>query len=66
MKILDTILSAGNTGLVNQLAGQFGITATQATLATSSLLPGACRRITAKTRWHRRDRIVGYDHQWKL
>jgi hypothetical protein len=39
MKILDTILSASNGGLVNQLAGQFGITPAQATAATSALLP---------------------------
>ena len=39
MSMLDSILSAGNGGLVKQLAGQFGITADQAASATSALLP---------------------------
>jgi hypothetical protein len=39
MSILDSVLSAGNGGLVKQLAGQFGITPDQATSATAALLP---------------------------
>ena len=39
MTILDSILTAGNGGLVKQLAEQFGITSDQATSATSALLP---------------------------
>ena len=39
MTILDGILSAGNGGLVKQLARQFGITPAQATSATANLLP---------------------------
>lgn len=39
MKLLDSILSAGNGGLVRQIAGQFGITPAQAASATSALLP---------------------------
>jgi len=39
MTILDSILSAGNGGLVKQLAGQFGITPDQASSATAALLP---------------------------
>jgi len=39
MNILETMLSAGGGGIVNQLAGQFGISADQATAATSALLP---------------------------
>jgi hypothetical protein len=39
MSILDSILSSGSGGVVNQLAGQFGITAGQARSAASALLP---------------------------
>jgi hypothetical protein len=39
MNILETMLSAGGGGIVNQLASQFGINADQATAATSALLP---------------------------
>ena len=39
MTILDSILSAGNAGLVTQLAGQFGITPVRASSATIALLP---------------------------
>jgi hypothetical protein len=39
MNILETLLSAGGGGIVNQLASQFGISAGQATAATSALLP---------------------------
>ncbi len=39
MNILETILSAGGGGIVNQLASQFGINADQATAATAALLP---------------------------
>lgn len=39
MNILETMLSAGGGGIVQQLASQFGIDAKQATAATSALLP---------------------------
>ena len=39
MNILETMLSAGGGGIVKQLASQFGISADQATAATSALLP---------------------------
>ena len=39
MNILDSILSAGDGGIVKQRAGQFGITPDQAKSATSALLP---------------------------
>jgi hypothetical protein len=39
VNILETILSAGGGGIVNQLANQFGITADQATAATTAILP---------------------------
>lgn len=39
MNILETMLSGGGGGIVNQLASQFGITPGQATSATSALVP---------------------------
>jgi len=48
MTILDSILSAGNGGLVKQLAGQFGITPDQATSATSALLPALAAGVQEK------------------
>jgi hypothetical protein len=39
MNILETMLSGGGGGIVNQLASQFGISPAQATSATSALLP---------------------------
>lgn len=39
MNILETLLSAGDGGVVKQLAGQFGITPDQTTSAVSALLP---------------------------
>jgi hypothetical protein len=39
MNIIDTVLSAGNGGLVKQLAGQLGITPLQVISAASALLP---------------------------
>ena len=39
MKLLDSILSAGNGGFMRQIAGQLGITPAQAASATSALLP---------------------------
>jgi hypothetical protein len=39
MNILETMLSGGGGGIINQLAGQFGISPSQATAATSALLP---------------------------
>jgi hypothetical protein len=39
MNILETLLSGGGGGIVNQLASQFGISPSQATAATSALLP---------------------------
>lgn len=39
MSILDSILSSGSGTVVDQLAGQFGITAGQASSAVSALLP---------------------------
>jgi hypothetical protein len=39
MSVLDSVLSAGNAGLIEQLAGQFGINAEQAGSAVSSLIP---------------------------
>jgi hypothetical protein len=39
MNILETMLSGGGGGMVNQLAGQFGISPAQATAVTSTLLP---------------------------
>ena len=39
MSILDSLLSAGDGGVVKQLAGQFGVNSEQATSVVSSLLP---------------------------
>jgi hypothetical protein len=39
MNILETMLSSGGGGIVNQLSGQFGISPSQATGAMSTLLP---------------------------
>jgi hypothetical protein len=39
MNILESMLSSGGGGIVSQLASQFGISANQATAATSALLP---------------------------
>jgi hypothetical protein len=39
MNILETMLSGGGGGIVNQLASQFGISPDQATSATSALVP---------------------------
>jgi hypothetical protein len=39
MNVLDSVLSAGNAGVVDQLASQFGINAEQAGSAVSALLP---------------------------
>ena len=39
MSILETLLSAGGGTVVNQLAGQFGISQEQATSSISALLP---------------------------
>ena len=39
MNILETMLSGGGGGIVNQLASQFGISPGQATSATSALVP---------------------------
>jgi len=48
MTILDSILSAGNGGLVKQLAGQFGITPAQATSAATALLPALAAGVQEK------------------
>jgi hypothetical protein len=40
MNILETMLSSGGGGIVDQLASQFGISARQATAATSTIVPG--------------------------
>jgi len=48
MSILDSILSAGDGGLIKQLAGQFGITPAQATAATSALLPAIAAGVQEK------------------
>jgi hypothetical protein len=48
MSILDSILSAGSGGVVNQLAGQFGITADQAGSAVKSLFPALAGGIQEK------------------
>src|SRR3974377_2579353 len=39
MSVLDSLLSAGDGGVVKQLAGQFGVNSEQATSVVSSLLP---------------------------
>jgi len=39
MSILDSLLSAGDGGVVKQLAGQFGVNSEQATSVVSTLLP---------------------------
>ena len=39
MNIIETLLSAGDGGIVKQLAGQFGMTSEQTTSAVSVLLP---------------------------
>jgi hypothetical protein len=39
MNILETLLSSGGGGIVNQLASQFGISPRQATAASTALLP---------------------------
>ncbi len=39
MSILDSLLAAGGGGLINQLAGRFGINPEQATSAVSTVLP---------------------------
>jgi hypothetical protein len=39
MNILETLLSSGGGGIVNQLSSQFGIGSRQATAATSALIP---------------------------
>lgn len=39
MSLLDTIMSAGGGGVINQLAGQFGLSPEQAQNAVSALLP---------------------------
>jgi hypothetical protein len=39
MSVLDSVLSLGNSGMVEQLAGQFGINPEQSASAVSALLP---------------------------
>ena len=39
MNILETMLSAGDSGVVKQLASQFGVNSEQATSVVSTLLP---------------------------
>jgi hypothetical protein len=39
MNILETLISSGGGGIVNQLSSQFGIGSKQATAATSALIP---------------------------
>jgi hypothetical protein len=40
MNILETLLSSGGGGIVNQLSSQFGVSPRQATAATSTIIPG--------------------------
>ncbi|MBV8551013.1 MAG: DUF937 domain-containing protein [Acidobacteriaceae bacterium] len=48
MGLLDTMLSAGGSGLVNQLAGQFGISAEQTTSAFKAMVPALAGGIQEK------------------
>jgi hypothetical protein len=48
MKLLDSILSASNGGVVKQLADQFAITPAQAASATSALLPALAAGLQQK------------------
>jgi hypothetical protein len=48
MNVLDSVLSVGNAGMVEQLASQFGINADQACSAVSALLPAIAGGLKAK------------------
>jgi hypothetical protein len=48
MGLLDTMLSAGGSGLINQMAGQFGITGDQATSALKTMVPAVASGIQEK------------------
>src|ERR671936_803063 len=48
MGLLDTMLSADVSGLINQLAGQFGITGDQATSALKTMVPAVASGIQEK------------------
>ena len=48
MNILESVLSAGNGGVVKQLASQFGINADQAGSAVSALLPALAGGVKEK------------------
>jgi hypothetical protein len=48
MNLLENLLSAGDGGVVKQLAGQFGVTTEQATSAVSSLVPALAGGIKEK------------------
>jgi hypothetical protein len=48
MGLVDTILSTGEGGIVNQLAGQFGISGDQATSALKTMVPALAGGIQEK------------------
>jgi hypothetical protein len=48
MGLLDTILSAGEGGIVNQLASQFGVSGDQATSALKTMIPALAGGIQEK------------------
>lgn len=48
MSILESLLSAGNGAALNQLAGQFGISAEQTTSVMSALLPALASGVKEK------------------
>ena len=65
MNLLENLLTADNGSAVKQLAGQFGITAEQATSAISTLAPALAGGLKEKLG---RGRIVGRAfkaHRWR-